>query len=465
MTPDVGGSLGAAARRLDARLGGLARWGAPAAVAVPLCIVAAIATGVHSGFPTNWVLGVPRWFDSLDSWVTDHQSSNFFLHHIVGGFGSALNDTTNWVVELLHWMTWLGRAAGGDADRVAGGLVAHGAVRGADGVVVRHPPDPERWPRGHVADVAQRDDDAGPDGRGDHPLDPRRDPGGHRVGCLANGPQDLEPGARPDADPARVRLPGADRRAVLDRQPGRDHRDLHLRGASPRALHRDRHPLGPEGRDRSRGGVRRDAPAGAAERAAAARGPGDHARAEPGDHDGAVDRRDRLAGRRRRARRSGAERPADPTDRRRLHRRRPDRVHGDVARPHVGGLRPAHGSFEGRVDAHPAEPQPAARHLGRDARGHPRLALRVQPGRLAVELGLLGRRRRNPRAQLDHERVHRHQRPDLELPDARHPEPAAALAQRSAVVARRGGRRHGRLGAGRCAARRSSSPGASCCSA
>ena len=101
-------TLGAAARRLDARLGGLARWALPAAVAVPLCIVAAIATGVHSGFPTNWVLGVPRWFDSLDSWVTDHQSSNFFLHHIVGGFGSFLNDTTNWVVELLHWMTWLG---------------------------------------------------------------------------------------------------------------------------------------------------------------------------------------------------------------------------------------------------------------------------------------------------------------------------------------------------------------------
>ena len=52
-------TLGAAARRLDARLGGLARWALPAAVAVPLCIVAAIATGIHSGFPTNWVIGVP----------------------------------------------------------------------------------------------------------------------------------------------------------------------------------------------------------------------------------------------------------------------------------------------------------------------------------------------------------------------------------------------------------------------
>ena len=50
---------------------------------------------------------------------------------------------------------------------------------------------------------------------------------------------------------------------------------------------------------------------GPAERPAAARGPGDHARAEPGDDDGALDRRDRLAGRRRRARRPGAGRPAD----------------------------------------------------------------------------------------------------------------------------------------------------------
>ncbi len=43
----------AAARRLDARLGGLGRWLAPVAVAVPLCAVAAIAGGVHSGFPSD----------------------------------------------------------------------------------------------------------------------------------------------------------------------------------------------------------------------------------------------------------------------------------------------------------------------------------------------------------------------------------------------------------------------------
>ncbi len=97
------------ARKLDRRLGGAAgRWGPPLAIALPLCIVAAAFEGVHGGFPTNWVLGVPRWFDDLDNWVTNHDSSNFFLHHIVGGFGNLLNSATNDVVSLLHWMTWVG---------------------------------------------------------------------------------------------------------------------------------------------------------------------------------------------------------------------------------------------------------------------------------------------------------------------------------------------------------------------
>ena len=102
------GPISAAARRLDQRLGGLARWLPPVAVAAPLCIAAVIATGYHSGFPSNWFLGVPKWFDSLDYWVTNHDTSNFFLHTIVGGFGNFLNSTTNDVVNLFHWMTWLG---------------------------------------------------------------------------------------------------------------------------------------------------------------------------------------------------------------------------------------------------------------------------------------------------------------------------------------------------------------------
>ncbi|HXY17341.1 MAG TPA: hypothetical protein VEH79_04140, partial [Gaiellaceae bacterium] len=102
------GGVSSAVRRLDRRMGGLGRWALPVGVAVPLCIAGAIATGVHAGFPAGWVLGVPNWFDRLDFWVTNHDTSNFFLHTIVGGFGSFLNSSTNDVVHLLHWMTWLG---------------------------------------------------------------------------------------------------------------------------------------------------------------------------------------------------------------------------------------------------------------------------------------------------------------------------------------------------------------------
>jgi glycine betaine/proline transport system permease protein len=90
------------------RLDGLGRWGAPLTLAVPLCIVAAAVEGFHAGFPATWLFGVPRWFDSLNNWVTNNDSSNFFLHTIVGGFGNVLNGATNDVVNLLHWMTWVG---------------------------------------------------------------------------------------------------------------------------------------------------------------------------------------------------------------------------------------------------------------------------------------------------------------------------------------------------------------------
>jgi len=92
------GRLGAAARR----------WGPPLAIAVPLCIAAALAEGVHSGFPANWVIGVPKWFDSLNNWVTNNDQSNFFLHTIIGGFGGFLNGAVDDVVNVLHWMTWVG---------------------------------------------------------------------------------------------------------------------------------------------------------------------------------------------------------------------------------------------------------------------------------------------------------------------------------------------------------------------
>ena len=97
--------LWGASRWFDRRM---SRWAAPLAVAVPLCIVAVIAEGVHAGFPTTWYLGVPRWFDGLNNWVTQNDSTNFFLHTIIGGFGNVLNGATNDVVNLLHWMTWVG---------------------------------------------------------------------------------------------------------------------------------------------------------------------------------------------------------------------------------------------------------------------------------------------------------------------------------------------------------------------
>ncbi|HST25263.1 MAG TPA: ABC transporter permease subunit [Gaiellaceae bacterium] len=97
-----------AARRSGWRRHRLARAAAPLSLAVPGCIVAVAVTGFHSGFPSTWLIGVPHWFDSLNNWVTNNSSSNFFLHTIVGGFGNFLNDATNWVVDLLHWLTWVG---------------------------------------------------------------------------------------------------------------------------------------------------------------------------------------------------------------------------------------------------------------------------------------------------------------------------------------------------------------------
>jgi glycine betaine/proline transport system permease protein len=95
---------------VDAGLALLRRYGMPVAGAVALCIVGIALNGFHSGFPRGWVLGagVPSWFDRADSWVTDHQQTNYFLHHIVGGFATFLNDSTTWLVHLLHWMTWVG---------------------------------------------------------------------------------------------------------------------------------------------------------------------------------------------------------------------------------------------------------------------------------------------------------------------------------------------------------------------
>jgi glycine betaine/proline transport system permease protein len=91
-------------------LGRLGRWLTPLAVGIAICIAGIALSGFHKGFPLKWVLGggVPNWFDRLDTWVQTNQSSNFFLHHIIGGFGNFLNGATNDVVSALHWLTWVG---------------------------------------------------------------------------------------------------------------------------------------------------------------------------------------------------------------------------------------------------------------------------------------------------------------------------------------------------------------------
>ena len=139
-------------------------------------------------------------------------------------------------------------------------------------------------------------------------------------------------------------------------------------------------------------------------------------------------------------------------DRRGLRRRGADRVHGDVARPDLGRRGPP--ARPRRRPAPRATAQPA-----RSASAGAALAV-VLVANYAVGLGdwpsSWGFSRRDAgdeRAQLDHERAHRRQRLALELPDAQRPQPAPALPQRPAVVARRRGRRRGRLAA-RAAPRR-----------
>jgi len=97
-----------ALQRPFAGLGAFNRYALPLLVGIGICVGGAIASGFHSGFPSSWLLGVPRWFDSADNWVSNHQQSNFFLHHIVGGLSNIMNSTTNDLVHFLHWMTWVG---------------------------------------------------------------------------------------------------------------------------------------------------------------------------------------------------------------------------------------------------------------------------------------------------------------------------------------------------------------------
>lgn len=111
-SPHAASSAASAEARLPLRfdVGRLGRRLAPLGAGVVVCVAGIALSGFHKGFPAKWVLGggVPNWFDRLDSWVTNNQSSNFFLHTIIGGIGTGLNDATNDLVNGLHWLTWVG---------------------------------------------------------------------------------------------------------------------------------------------------------------------------------------------------------------------------------------------------------------------------------------------------------------------------------------------------------------------
>lgn len=109
--PPAASSVASAEARIPfLDIGRLGRRVAPLGVGIAICIVGVALSGFHTGFPRKWVLGggVPNWFDRLDSWVQTNQSSNFFLHTIIGNFGSFLNSATNDLVSVLHWLTWVG---------------------------------------------------------------------------------------------------------------------------------------------------------------------------------------------------------------------------------------------------------------------------------------------------------------------------------------------------------------------
>lgn len=109
--PPAASSVASAEARLPLLdIGRLGRRLAPLGVGIAICIAGIALSGFHKGFPKTWVLGggVPNWFDRLDIWVQTNQSSNFFLHTIIGNFGSFLNSATNDLVSVLHWLTWVG---------------------------------------------------------------------------------------------------------------------------------------------------------------------------------------------------------------------------------------------------------------------------------------------------------------------------------------------------------------------
>ena len=110
------------------------------------------------------------------------------------------------------------------------------------------------------------------------------------------------PGARPDANHARLRLPDSGSHAVRPRARARHpgHRDF--RDAAGSAPHQPGHPSGQSGAGRSGPCLWRQRLAVAVQGAIADRAAHHHDRRQPDHHDGAVDGHHRLDGRRGRTR-------------------------------------------------------------------------------------------------------------------------------------------------------------------
>ena len=147
-------------------------------------------------------------------------------------------------------------------------------------------------------------------GRGDRHRGHRR-AAGHLGGAAAHGGARHAPDPGLFADDPQLCLPGAGDHALQRGPRARHHRVRALRAAAADPPHHAGHPSG--GRGRSGGGrllrlhAHADAEQGAVSPGAAA----DHARRQPGDHDGAVDGDHRRHGGRRRAWPGGGRRDAE----------------------------------------------------------------------------------------------------------------------------------------------------------
>ena len=172
--------------------------------------------------------------DDLQDWLLEQRTAENpnLIFAIFDGFRALAEWMVTALNDSLLWLTWLGMIAASDADRAALRRLA----RGADRVRL------VRVVRAHGA-LGGEHPDARADVRRGAALARRSAcPIGIFAGRNDRFHRGDHPGARRDADRARLRLPDAGRDPVLGRPGGG--RDLHddLRGPAGRAHHGARHP-------------------------------------------------------------------------------------------------------------------------------------------------------------------------------------------------------------------------------